>query len=111
VIEELITRLIQQAPALDRATLEELRAALWANGTPLALAIGRIVELVGDDLVDPGIALPALAEACATLVDCDDARALDAARFRVDTLQPKPDPPVRIAAPDVPVSLVRPRRT
>ncbi len=100
-IEPLITRLVQQAPALDTAVIAELRDALALVGTPLALAISRIVELVGEQLVDAGVALPALAEACATLVAGADAHALEAARFRVDTLTPMPDSPARIAVPDV----------
>jgi len=89
-IEELITHLVQQAPARDPETIAALEDALLANGTPLALAIRRIVELVAEELVDPGIALPALAEACATLVSSRDARVLEAARYQVDTLQPQP---------------------
>jgi hypothetical protein len=110
-IEPLITRLVQQAPALDAATIDELRDALALVGTPLALAISRIIELVGEQLVDPGVALPALAEACATLVAATrgqaDASALEAARFRVDTLTPMPDLPPRIAVPDVLVTDLR----
>jgi hypothetical protein len=109
-IEPLITQLVQQAPALDAATIDELRDALALVGTPLALAISRIIELVGEQLVDPGVALPALAEACATLVaGTADPTALEAARFRVDTLTPMPDLPPRIAVPDVPLSAVRKR--
>ncbi len=110
-IELLITRLVQRAPALDATTIDELRDALAFVGTPLALAISRIVELVGEQLVDPGVALPALAEACATLVAGirgeADARSLEAARFRVETLTPMPDLPPRIAVPDVPLSDLR----
>jgi len=90
MIEELITRLVQQAPARDPQTIAALEDALLVNGTPLALAIRRIVELVAEELVDPGIALPALAEACATLVASSDARVLEAARYQVDTLHPQP---------------------
>lgn len=109
MIEPLITRLVQQAPDVDLAVVDELRAALERDGRPLAQAISRIVELVGEQLVDPGVALPALAEACAALVDPGaDAHALEAARFRVDTLQPVPDRPV-IAAPDVAVGALRRR--
>jgi hypothetical protein len=100
VIEALITRLVQEAPAIDANTVDALCEALVADGSPLALSIRRIVELVAERLVDPGIALPALAEACATLVASDDPRVLEAARFQVETLQPVPDRP-RIAEPDV----------
>jgi hypothetical protein len=114
-IEPAITRLVQEAPARDPETLGVLQAALAGVGSPLALSIARILEYVADDLVDPGIALPALAEACATLVagvrgKLDD-RVLAAARYQIDTLEPVPDRP-HIAAPDVPVvDLIRgPRR-
>jgi hypothetical protein len=115
-IEPAITRLVHEAPQRDPATLRALEAALHDVGSPLALAIARILEYLADDLVDPGIALPALAEACATLVAGErgqaDARSIDAARYRIDTLEPRPDPPPRIAVPDVPASgLIRePRR-
>ena len=115
-IEPAITRLVQEAPARDPATVRVLSAALADVGTPLALSIARILEYLVDDLVDPGIALPALAEACATLVAGErgaaDARSLEAARYRIDTLEPRPDPPPRISVPDVAASdLIRePRR-
>jgi len=115
-IEPAILRLVQEAPERDAETVRVLEAALADVGTPLALAIRRILEYLVDDLVDPGIALPALAEACATLVagkrgEADD-RSIEAARYRIETLEPRPDPPPRIAAPDVPASgLIRePRR-
>ena len=112
-IEALATALVQQAPALDPSTIDALGAALTADGSALALAIARVVELVADDLVDPGVALPALAEACAVLVDPRaDARARDAAEYRVETLQPVPDRPAPPAAPDVPADALSrgPRR-
>jgi hypothetical protein len=108
VIESLITRLVQEAPAIDAKVVSDLRAELWSEGSPLALAIARIVELVAEGLVDPGIALPALAEACATLVTSRDARVLAAARFQIDTLEPTPDRP-NIKTPDVAVTALRPR--
>ena len=107
-IEPLITRLVQEAPELDAEVIAELREELARVGSPLALAISRIVELVGEQLVDASIALPALAEACATLVSSRDPRVLEAARFQVDTLQPVPDRPTAIM-PDVPLSQVRRR--
>ncbi len=106
MIEPLITRLVQQAPELDPRTIDELTDALVANGTPLALAIRRIVELVAEGLVQQAIALPALAEACATLESSTDPRVLEAARYQVDTLEPVPDRP-KIAAPDVPLATLR----
>ena len=112
-IERLATELVQQAPELSSATVEELRMALWSVGSPLALAIARIYELVEMDVVDPAIALPALAEACATLVAGIEGRLgereLEAARYQVDTLQPVPDKPPRVDAPDVPITQLRKR--
>ena len=113
MIEALVTALVQQAPALDPETIDELRTELRMNGSPLALAIARIVELVGEDLVDAGVALPALAEACAVLVDPRaDERAREAARYRVETLEPAPDRPSPPAEPDVPLGALNrgPRR-
>ena len=116
-IEPAITKLVHDAPARDAETVHVLGDALRSIGSPLALSIARILEYVDDDLVDPGIALPAIAEACAALVDGvkhgADARALEAARYRIDTLEPRPGPPPpKIATPDVPASdLIRgPRR-
>jgi hypothetical protein len=114
-IEPAITRLVREAPARDAETLRVLAAALADVATPLALSIARILEYFVDDLVDPGVALPALAEACATLVAGEreglDARSLEAARYRIDTLEPRPDRPPAIAVPDVPASeLTRARR-
>jgi hypothetical protein len=110
-IELLSTVLVQQAPELDADTLAQLRDELTAVGSPLALSIARIYELVEMDVVDPAIALPALAEACATLVagiaGRVDARVLEAARYQIDTLQPVPNQPPRIAAPDVPITSLK----
>ena len=115
-IEPAITRLVQEAPHRDTATIETLHTALWSVGTPLALSIARIVEYVADDLVDPGIALPALAEACATLVAGLSGKVsdtvLEAARYQIDTLEPMPDTPAapRIGTPDVPLASLRKNR-
>jgi hypothetical protein len=113
-IETLSIQLVQDAPDLDGDVIAQLRALLEADGTPLALTISRIVELVHEGLVDPAISLPAIAEACATLVAGTrgqlDAKVLEAARYQIDTLTPMPDKPPRVAAPDVPViDLVRRR--
>jgi hypothetical protein len=112
-IEELSTRLVQQAPDLDPATITQLREELGSVGSPLALAIARIYELVDMGAVDPAIALPALAEASATLVAGIEGRVgmreLEAARYQVDTLEPVPDKPPSIAAPDVPLTSLRKR--
>ena len=113
VIELYATALVQQAPALEADTLAKLRDELQSVGSPLALAIARIYELVELDVVDPAIALPALAEACATLVAGIEGRLgtreLEAARYQVDTLEPLPDKPPRVAAPDVPITQLRKR--
>ncbi len=116
-IEQKITRLVQSAPSLDAAIAGELVVLLRATdgvGQPLALAIARIVELVIDDLVDPGIALPALAMACATLGDVGRGtlgeREASAARYEVETLLPLPGPSgTRLVVPDVPIDRIRRR--
>lgn len=103
-----MTRLVQEAPAIDHLVVEDLRGELWAQGSPLALSIARIIELVSEGLVNPAIALPALAEACATLVASKDPKVLAAAQYQIETLQPVPDRP-HIAAPDVPLHTLRKR--
>lgn len=112
-IEPAITRLVREAPARDAAIVSELIEALRSIGSPLALVIARTVEYVDDDLVDPGIALPALAEACATLVagvrGQVDQRVLDAATYQIATLEPMPDRPVKIATPDVSITQLKKR--
>ena len=117
-IEQLITHLVRIAPAHDLAATDELVERLRQLGSPLARAIARVVELVAEQLVAPGVALPHLAMACATLVDGVRGkltqRELEAARFEIETLLPVPDrpashaPPV-IAAPDVPLTALRRR--
>ena len=103
-IERLSTQLVQDAPDLHEDTVAALRTNLERIGTPLALTIARIVELVHEGLVDPAISLPAIAEACATLVAGTrgqvDHKVLEAARYQIDTLTPMPDKPPRVAAPD-----------
>jgi len=115
VIEALITQLVREAPELDTCVIEQLTTELRANGAPLALSIARIVELVADHLIDAGIALPALAMACTTLVDprLTD-REREAARNEIETLLPMPDGGKRFsipAAPDVPLTALRRRPT
>jgi len=107
-IERAITTLVQQAPALDRALAEQLIADLRAIApprAPLALAIADVVELVLEQRVDQGIALPALAMACATLADFErtqSTRELDAARYEIETLLPVPGArPPKLQTPDV----------
>jgi hypothetical protein len=116
-IEQLITQLVQQAPDPDPAAADELIDRLRHIGSPLARplarSIARVVELVAEQLIAPGIALPPLAMACATLADgvrgkLTD-RALEAARYEIETLMPLPDKPPAIAAPDVPLSALRKR--
>jgi len=112
-IETLITRLVQQAPALEADALHSLVLELERNAAPLALSIARVLQLVGANQIDQGIALPALAMACGTLVDPRlTAREHDAARFEIETLLPMPGTAPRIAVPDVPIAqLIRgPRR-
>ena len=114
-IEPAITRLVQEAPARDGATVTALLEALRDVGSPLALVIARMLEYLADDLVDPGVALPALAEACATLVAGTrgqlDQRVLDAAEYQIATLEPMPDRPPKIATPDVAITQLRKRPT
>jgi hypothetical protein len=109
----LITRLVQGAPALDGEVLTDLVTALRRDGRPLARSIAQVVSLVGDQLVDPGIALPALAMACTTLCDArlgDKER--EAARYEIETLLPLPDKGsnVRLVVPDVPVTALKRKR-
>jgi hypothetical protein len=110
-IEQLITRLVQIAPAGDLAAADELVERLHRVGSPRARSIARVRELVAEQLIDPGSALPPLAMACATLVDgvrgkLTD-RALEAARYEIETLMPVPDRPRALEVPDVPVSALR----
>jgi len=108
-IEQLVTELVQQAPELDPGRIGLLADLLARDCSPLALAIARVVALVGERRVDAAIALPALAEACATLATCRDPHALEAARFQVETLLPLPTTAPRVAAPDVAIDQVRRR--
>ncbi len=92
---------------LDAALIADLVIALRVDGSPLAHSIARVVELVGEQLVDAGIALPALAMACASL-DSPDAGIRESARFEIETLLPVPDGPrVRVVIPDVPLTRLR----
>lgn len=111
-IDQLITKLVQEAPVLDAPTIDDLVAALHRDARPLARSIARVVELVGEHLIDPGIALPALAMACHTLGDArlGDAER-DAARFEIETLLPVPDhggnTRPAFVVPDVPIVRLR----
>lgn len=112
-IEALITVLVQTAPDAEPGVVDELVELLHGVGSPLARAIARVVELVVELVVAPGIALPPLAMACATLADGLRGklgeRELEAARYEIDTLMPLPDRAPVIAAPDVPLSALRRR--
>jgi hypothetical protein len=114
-IEPLITRLVQDAPDVDAAVVDELIAVLHRVGSPLARSIARVVELVAEQLVAPGVALPPLAMACATLADGARGRLgereLEAARYEIETLLPVPDGRPTIVMPEVPVSALRRRRS
>ena len=92
-IEDMITQLVREAPAVDSRVADDLVLALRSIRHPLAHSIARVLELVIEQLVDPGIALPALAMACATLVDPrSEDRVLEAAQYEIETLLPVPDP-------------------
>jgi len=108
-VDELATQLVQQAPDLDPDTIAALRTQLEEQGSPLALSISRIVELVAEGLVDPAIALPPIAEACSVLVTTSDAKVLAAMQYQIDTLEPVPDKAPVIGAPDVPASALKRR--
>lgn len=116
-IEALITEIVQRAPDPALALVDELVERLRSVGSPLARSIARVAELVGEQLIAPGIALPPLAMACATLADGVrgklSERALEAARFEIETLLPLPDHPgarpKAIIVPDVPLSSLRKR--
>jgi hypothetical protein len=112
-IEQRITELVQSAPEADAGVVDDLVEALRGVGSPLALAIARIVELVAEQRVDPGVALPPLAMACATLAGAVRGalgeRELEAARYEIETLLPVPDPPARVALPQVPLAALRRR--
>ena len=129
-IELLITALVRAAPGLDPAVVTELIEHLHGVGPlhaqPLARAIAAVVALVAEQRIDPGIALPPLAMACATLADgvrgalrppaidrvpSVTHRELEAARYEIETLLPLPGgAPPMAAAPHVPLSALR-RRT
>jgi hypothetical protein len=119
-IERCITQLVREAPTLEAAVTAELTLRLREVGSPLALSIARVVELVAEGRIAQGIALPHLAMACATLADGVAGRLaereLEAARYEIDTLLPIPGAPAPAAPavriPDVPlISLTRgPRR-
>lgn len=109
-LEAAITRLVQEAPALDAAHVRALVAALDGHGAPLARSIARVLEHVAGGTIAAGIALPALAMACATL--CDPRlgdREREAARNEIETLLPLPARPPKLAAPDVPLAALKRR--
>ena len=116
-IERCITRLVREAPVMDAAVVAELIERLRGVGSSLALSIARIVELVDEGLIAPGVSLPHLAMSCATLADGVagrlSVRELEAARYEIETLLPVPDGPrMKILVPDVPTAALSrgPRR-
>jgi hypothetical protein len=116
-IERCITRLVREAPVMDAAVVAELIERLRGVGSSLALSIARIVELVDEGLIAPGVSLPHLAMSCATLADGVagrlSVRELEAARYEIETLLPVPDGPrMKITVPDVPTAALSrgPRR-
>jgi hypothetical protein len=115
VIEALITKLVQDAPILDGATIIALVEDLRRDGRPLARAFANVVELVGEQLISAGVALPALAMACTTLCDVRLGHAEhEAARFEIETLLPVPDyagARPTFVVPDVPVVALKKKRT
>ncbi|HEY0480689.1 MAG TPA: hypothetical protein VGD37_24405 [Kofleriaceae bacterium] len=112
-LEPLITELVQSAPAADPAVVDELVGLLEQIGSPLARSIARVLELSVAQLIAPGVALPPLAMACATLADGIRGRLgdreLEAARYEIETLLPLPDAPPPVRAPDVPIGSLRKR--
>ena len=88
-IEQRITHLVQIAPEIEAGTVDALIEDLRLVGSKLALAIARILELIALQLVDPGVALPPLAMACATLAGGARGtlgeRELEAARYEIET--------------------------
>ncbi|HEY5935444.1 MAG TPA: hypothetical protein VIU61_12430 [Kofleriaceae bacterium] len=106
VINQLATRIVQEAPVIDPVVLEELLSLLDRVGSPLAQSIARVYELVAAERVPAAIALPHLAMACATLCDPRSTdREHAAAQYEIDTLLPVPPsdrPP--LAEPDVPLT-------
>jgi len=134
-IERCITRLVREAPVMDAAVVAELIERLRGVGSSLALSIARIVELVDEGLIAPGVSLPHLAMSCATLADGVagrlSVRELEAARYEIETLLPVDDrsalasalaaspdaraaggPRMKIMVPDVPTAALSrgPRR-
>lgn len=114
-IEQLITELVRAAPVCEPSVADELVERLEEVGSPLARAIACAVELVAEQRIDPGIALPPLAMACATLADgvrgALTERELEAARYEIETLLPVPDRARRVTAPDVPLTALRKRES
>jgi len=117
-IERRITQLIQIAPESDDVITAALLEDLTAIGSPLAQVIAdvlaRVTAAPGTAArIDAGVALPALAMACATLAaglrgELGD-RELEAARYEIDTLLPVPVRTRMAPAPDVPLSALRKR--
>jgi hypothetical protein len=105
--EPALTRLVQDAPVLDPAIVADALAALATHGAPLAASIARVLALVAVGAIDPGISLPHLAMACATLDTASDPQVLAAAQYEIETLLPVPSRAPRSSAPDVSIESLR----
>ena len=116
-LEAVVTRIVQAAPAIETAAYDDLVELLRGTARrcdgaqqALALSLARVVEFTGEQLIDPGIALPAIAMACGTLTDTAlTPREYEAARYEIETLLPMPDKPPRITfdAPHVPITRLK----
>ena len=113
-IEALATELVQEAPTLDPAVARRAARRAASKSARRSRCRSRAsTSSSSHGLVDPAIALPALAEACATLVAGIEGtvgdRVLEAARYQIDTLTPMPNKPKNLlVTPDVPlISLKR----
>lgn len=99
---------VRAAEGAAAAQAAHVAAKLSAERTGLACAMERCLELIGEGLVDPGVALPALAMA-AHSARATYLPAVAAARYEIETLLPIPGKATAIKKRlDVPAaSLVR----
>lgn len=76
----------------EEGVAEEKAAKVRGERIGLLCAMERCLELIGDGLVDAGVALPALAMAAHTARSSDSgaAAAIAAARYEIETLLPVP---------------------
>lgn len=95
-IEPAITKLVWEAPHRDPNTIAALQTALRNVRTPLAASIAHVLGHFAEDRIHPAVALPALAEACATLVanihGTVGQAAAEAARYQLEILEPLHEP-------------------